>query len=309
MSKDIQRSSTQKKKTFNDLSQRQKNRRAEEMCGCEVQELLLASAKAAQKSNKMDLEFVLRLLFKDENKATEIRNLLDNAKSFVQPKKIDSLRALTFLLDNRLTTAQYTNTRQISKDYGSNVFPSYNKVAATKKECRPLGKCEVNDVSATLTLQALMNHTALRLLSLQEHVIQRVKDESNNGIAVKLQVKWGCDGSSDYSHYNQKYDDNVEHAKRTDANFFATTVVPLRMATMNNNESVVIWNNAAPQSPHWCRPLRLHFAKETDEFVMKEVEFVRGEIANLAPFVVTIAGMHHSFIQPPSFCINSEYAA
>lgn len=283
------RGSTQKKKMFEELSERQKNRRAEEISECEVDKLLLASSKAAKKSNKLNLEYVLRLLYRNQEKATKIRSLLNKEKSFVNPKKINPLRGLTFLLDNNLTTLQYRNTRLISKECGSNIFPPYNVIAETKKECRPATKCEVNDVSATLPLQELLNHTAGRLLLLQEEVIRGFKNETNGELAVKLQVKWGADGSADHSQYNQKYV-NVESTKISGANFYATTLVPLRMTTTDDSK-IVIWNNHTPQSPRWCRPLRLHFAKETDEFTLTEIDFVQSEIAALEPFAVTIAGV------------------
>lgn len=236
------------------------------------------------------MEFVLRLMYKDHEQATRIRNLLKAEKSIVEPKTLIPLQGLTYLLDNNMTAAQYTNTRLISKEYGSNIFPSYNKIAEAKQECRPSVQCTVNDVSATLPLQALLNHTAHRLLLLQEPVLSRFKEENIVDVKIKLQVKWGSDGSADHSQHNQKYV-NVESM----ANFFATTLVPLRMTT-DDDWKLIIWNNATPQSTRWCRPLRLHFAKETEEFTMNEINFVRDEIAALHPFIITIAGVQVTIV-------------
>lgn len=207
---------------------------------------------------------------------------------WLSPKKINPLRGLTYLFDNRLTTSQYTNTRLLLKEAKANVLPSYNKVAETKKECRPPVKCTVNDVSATLPLQAVLNHTAHRLLLLQEEVIEELRKLKKN-ITVKLQVKWGGDGSGQQSRYNMKYM-NVESTENSDANFYATTLVPIRMTTVDDYK-IVVWNNAAPHSPRLCRLFRLHLAKETDEFTIKEIEFVQSEIEALTPFQVTIAGV------------------
>lgn len=283
------RGSTQTKKRFSELSERQKNRRVEELSASEVDKLLLASAKAAKMSNKVDLEYVLRLLYKDHEEATKIRNLLKIDNSKIEHKKMTPLRGLTYLLDNKLTSAQYTNTRLISKEYGLSIFPSYNKILQVKQQCRPSIKCNVNDVSATLPLQALLSHTANRLLLLQEPIFTSFKDKNIRDLKIKLQLKWGSDGSADHSQYNQKYI-NVESTVNSDANFFATTLVPLRMTT-EDARKMVIWNNATPQSSRWCRPLRLHFAKETEEFTMKEINIVRAEIAALNPFIATISGI------------------
>lgn len=254
--------------------------------GPEVNQLLLASLQAAKESNEVDLEYVLRMLYVDHENATRIQNLLKAEKSMTKPQKISRLMGLTYLLDNGLTAAQYTSTRLISKEHGSNIFPSYNKVAKAKEECRPPEKCKVTGVSATLPLQALLDHTAHRILLLQEPILMRFK------MRIKLQIKWGCDGSSDHSRYNQNYV-HVETAVNSDANFFATTVAPLRMTSVDDAKTL-IWNNAAPQSPRWCRPRRFNFAKEMEEFTLREINFVQTEIAALNIFTVTIAGVQVS---------------
>lgn len=147
----------------------------------------------------------------------------------------------------------------------------------------------MNDVSATLLLQDVLDHTAYRLLLLPEEVITRLNDGNNNDLKLKLQAKWGCDGSSDQSQYNQKYV-NVESTANADANFFATTLMPLRMTVLNKCKTIV-WKNPTPQSPRWCRPLRFHFAKETEEFTLQEIDIVQTEMAALNPFVTTMAGL------------------
>ncbi|XP_037025899.1 uncharacterized protein LOC119067179 [Bradysia coprophila] len=75
------RETTRDKKGFGQLSDRQKNRRVDEdLNGFDVDQLLLASSKAAQSSNELDLSYVLRLLYHDHNKATILRNLLKEKK-------------------------------------------------------------------------------------------------------------------------------------------------------------------------------------------------------------------------------------
>lgn len=77
------RGSTQKKKEFEELSERQRNRRVEELSTYEVDQLLLATVNAAKNSNQTDLEYVLRLLYKNHEKASKIRSLLKEEKSLV----------------------------------------------------------------------------------------------------------------------------------------------------------------------------------------------------------------------------------
>lgn len=80
-----QKGSTQTKKIFKELSERQKNRRVEDLSACDIDQLLLASAKAAKNSNKMDLEYLLRLLYKDHGKATRIRIMIKEEMLLVKP--------------------------------------------------------------------------------------------------------------------------------------------------------------------------------------------------------------------------------
>ncbi|KAG4078558.1 hypothetical protein HA402_002672 [Bradysia odoriphaga] len=69
------------KKSFGQLSDRQKNRRVDEdLSAYNVDQLLLASSKAAQSSNELDLAYVLRLLYHDHEKATILRTLFKEKK-------------------------------------------------------------------------------------------------------------------------------------------------------------------------------------------------------------------------------------
>ncbi|KAG4066296.1 hypothetical protein HA402_000520 [Bradysia odoriphaga] len=279
------------KKNFDQLSERQKNLRVEDLVQNEIELLLLASAKAAKNANEDDLEHVLRQLYKNRAMATKIRSLIKQEKhQSSKPKKLEPLRAVSFLLDNKLSKSQYIETRLLSMEQEANIFPAYNIIRETKKECCPPADCfKLNDVSATLPFQELLDHTAKRLLQLQEPVISSIKNEgiNSNKITVKLQVKWGSDGSSDHSRYNQKFVD-VKQDENSDGNLFATTMVPLQIKTVVG-DAKIIWKNTTPQSPRWCRPLRLHFAKEEDPFTIQELESVQREIDTLHPFVITIS--------------------
>lgn len=268
------------------MSNRTKDRRVAELDECGLQKLLLASAKAAKETGEKDMEYVLKLLYNNHEVAKKIRDLLKVQDPY--PQKIDPSRGLNHLLDNRLSKEQYTRTRLLAKEYKADIFPPYNKIREAKKECRPPAEClRISDVSAILPLQALLDHTAYRLLLLQEEVIETLK-VTNNKITVKLQVKWGSDGSSDQSQFNQKYVESTESTDaNSDASLFATTLVPLRMTT---NCRKIIWNNATPSSSRWCRPLRLQFAKETPELTLTEIQSVEEEIRLLATYNTTIAG-------------------
>lgn len=71
-----QRGSTQAKKKFVELSDRQKNRRVDNLRSCEINELLFAAAKLAKQLGESDLYHVLQLLSNDHKKSSEICRLL-----------------------------------------------------------------------------------------------------------------------------------------------------------------------------------------------------------------------------------------
>lgn len=72
--------STQRKKDFDELSERQRERRVKELDCLDVDQLLLSATKAARHSKRTDLAYVLKLLYDDESNATLIRGLLKAKK-------------------------------------------------------------------------------------------------------------------------------------------------------------------------------------------------------------------------------------
>lgn len=116
------------------------------------------------------------------------------------------------------------------------------------------------------------------------------KYKVDHELRIILELKHDFDGSTDQSQYNLKFAKNDSSTQKSDASFFATTLVPLRMTAVDNSKTI-IWNNATPQSPRWCRSLRLQFEKETPELTLKEKASVEAEIDALIPFSCAIAGV------------------
>lgn len=279
-------------------SKRTKYRQALDVGTSDLKKLLLATSLAAKKNGDKDLEYIIQLLYKNGNEiALKMRQLLEAQTDSIKCQRVEPLQALTHLLDNQFSKAQYVNTRFFVKSAGADIFPSYKAIQKSKLECRPPGNSlKVNDISAWIPLQELLDHTSNRLLVLQKDVVTFVAANQikSNEVTFKLQIKWGFDGSTGQSQYNQKFSDEiVEESHTNDESLLATTIVPLRM-TLNNNDNCVIWNNTTPQSVRWCRPLHLQFVKETKEVTLNEKLAVEKEINLLKPFQTTIAGVNIS---------------
>ena len=118
---------------------------------------------------------------------------------------------------------------------------------------------------AEVKLQDLLDHTATRLLQVQEPVLCQL--EENNVDSFILLSKWGFDGSSGHSQYKQR-------AQREDFpyyNVFFTSMVPLQLYYMNcKSQKIVVWQNPKPSSTLLCRPIKFQFRKETQLLVKEE---------------------------------------
>lgn len=128
-------------------------------------------------------------------------------------------------------------------------------------------------------MQALLDHTASRLLEAQADVILSFDELFTEN--MRLYLKWGVDGSS-AQQYKQKFKDN----EGSDANIFFTSVVPLRFRSFNipSDDEIIIRNDPKPSSTRYCRPLRLQFQKETVQSTLAEKECIEKQISNLHSF-------------------------
>ncbi|KAK9753803.1 hypothetical protein QE152_g1788 [Popillia japonica] len=116
--------------------------------------------------------------------------------------------ALAILADAKLSRHQYEVIRKKAPEKfpkkAPEKFPSYKVLQVGKQECYPKSDCiKVTSTSAEVSLQALLNHTMNRFISVQ----QRVVNELNNAELDKLclYTKWGFDGSSGHSAYKQAF--------------------------------------------------------------------------------------------------------
>jgi hypothetical protein len=170
----------------------------------------------------------------------------------------------------------YSVREVVNDNRGVSKLPSYYKIKAAKTRTYPLESAMcITETSAIVTLQALLDHTASRLLEVQGDVIQSLDESITNNIT--LHIKWGHDGSS-AAEYKQKFSESDS----SDANILCTSIIPIRMPSLD--DEIIIWNNPRPSSTRYCRPLRLQFAEETVESTLSEKTIVENQIANLKSF-------------------------
>lgn len=103
-----------------------------------------------------------------------------------------------------------------------------------------------------------------------------------------LLYKWGCDGSQQ-AQYKQTFQNYFD----SDANIFQSSFVLLQLIYNNRNRKP-IWSNPTPSSPHYCRPIRIGFVKESTDITNDEIQFIKNATNSLNDSKVKLAGIHFS---------------
>jgi len=70
--------------------------------------------------------------------------------------------------------------------------------------------------------------------------------------SLRFLAKWGCDGASGYSKYNQSFSDKA----LSDESIFMISMVPLKLEIKTSFGWKVVWKNERPSSTKFCRPIK-----------------------------------------------------
>ncbi|KAK9710628.1 hypothetical protein QE152_g25910 [Popillia japonica] len=189
---------------------------------------------------------------------------------------------LSTYVEAKLTRHQYNVVK--SKDIL--VFPSYKVIQLAKKDYYTnKDGITVNEISAEVKLQELLNHTVSRLVESQRQVIESQKNFCN----LHLITKWGFDGSSGHSRYKQR----LHSPSEDDASVFITLLVPLRLISGDpEGHHVILWQNPRSSSIRFCRPIRFQLKHETSEIAKKEKEYMDQQIQSLVPSTINLTNLN-----------------
>lgn len=138
--------------------------------------------------------------------------------------------ALALIVDAKLSRYQYNLIRKKDKE----VFPSYTTVQGAKKKSYPF--ITVTESSAEVKLLQLLDHTAESLIQVQQPVI----DSLSEIIETCLFYKWGFDGTSSFSAFKQKIENDIG----SDESILFTSIVPVYLVTVSYvNSGQIIWQD------------------------------------------------------------------
>lgn len=278
------------KKPFSSLNRQNKRRRVK---GLRLQgttsELAFAAGMNARSEGCEDAAKLMQgELQATPNRAREIRKAVKSENDLQKHRVLTNDEGLGFFIDGDFSRDQWILLRKTSKQCNApQIYPSYKKLVETRQECLPdSSHVVVTEVSAEVHLQALMDHTVQRILSLEIDGIEDLAVED-----LELISKWGFDGSSDHSNYKQKFEGEEED----DSSIFITSMVPLLLRVRGTPERI-LWMNRLPSSTRLCRPIRIQFKKETTALSLNEKKYIDTQIKNLIPSMVSNFRIHHTMV-------------
>ena len=106
-----------------------------------------------------------------------------------------------------------------------------------------------------------------RILEIQADVLLSESFDLFNIDYFETETKVGSDGTSGLSVY--KLPSNIN--RKDEASVFLTSIVPMKIyAICKNRQKILIWKNPKPSSTRYCRPVKIHFTKETKKVAEEE---------------------------------------
>lgn len=283
-------SSGRPEKDFKSCSERTKRRKTEELRQQSTpEELTYAACMSQRASGNPNAAVMIKKITETPTKASKFKKSLQVLEKS-QVFKNSPSKALSMLVDADLTKHQYETIRSFNK----NIYPCYSLVKKAKLDCYPKDdSIFVSETLAEVKLQALLDHTALRLCQYLEEVLDSLTLSEQH--ELELISKWGCDGSQQ-SQFKQKFSGVGE----SDANIFQSSLVPLKLIYNKDSTSKVVWQNPTPSSTRFCRPIRIRFVHETVDITKEEIKYVEQQAEHLTKTEVStqlgVAKIKHKMV-------------
>ncbi|XP_071580794.1 uncharacterized protein [Temnothorax nylanderi] len=190
--------------------------------------------------------------------------------------------AIAVAEDAKLSKHQYETLRIRLNGQNANVFPLYSRLEDAKRACLPKeGSIAITEWSARIELQDLLDVTVTRLLQVPNILSADMLATEN--VTLKCFYKYGCDGASDQSRYNQIFTTKG----KSDAGVFMASIVPLRLQTFCELP-LMIWKNPNPGSTSLCRPIMYEQVPETNVRTRIEIQSLQEKISKLVPTEVKL---------------------
>lgn len=263
-------------KKYEDCTARTKRRKIQQLCTSLPKDQI---ERAAVRTIKKPVAKIVRKII--QSTPTEMKEFCAKVtKDEVIP--LTDTEAVSVLIELDLGKHQYITIRNLAKSRNADIFPPYHKVVDAKKQCYPdPSSIQVTENSASIKLQALLDHTSRRLL--ESFSVDEIMKLPTN---LTLLTKYGCDGASGQGRYKQSIKALTENSA-DDSKVFMSSLVPVRMVE-ECDLKVVHWQNNRSGSPRYCRPIKFTFAGECKERTVEEVRVIKEQIKELENTVISI---------------------
>lgn len=274
------------KKAFNDLTVRNQRRRVVDLRKKgSSSELSFAAQMNARSEGREDAAKLLsEAMQTTPTRSGKIRKAWKDKKvTDSKPiRKLTEIEALNFYIEGNYSKSMWIQLRQNNIICNApQIYPSYPKLMKARDECFPSQEhITISELKTEVELQALLDHTARRIVKLQKDVLATLSPSER--MDLELVTKHGLDGSSGHSNYKQKLPNNSD-----DSAILMVSVVPVQLRVKSSPEKIV-WHNIRPSSTRYCRPVKMIFEKETTELTEQELKSMNDQIANLEATIAII---------------------
>ena len=281
------------KKSFSNLGISQRQKIAKRVRESHSEKAILYAARQILKERKgSEAGFIFNQILYVENAAKRLKEL----DSVTLPTPIPFDTALAIVSKGKMPRKSYLRFRKVTKAHHADIWPPWPGIQKSKKEVLPKG-IEIDDYDSIVPMQPLLDKTTSRIFDeneIQMKVVQLVEDNNNgpeNPIQLHLLAKYGFDGSSNQSMYNQKPSPTkiiksrrgrtVQKIKKPeDSNLVASQISVIWLGWGEE----ILYLNKMMNASAGQRPLRLRFGKETRESSKNEWDRLNAEIQKLIPF-------------------------
>ena len=250
--------------------------------------ILYAARQILKERYGSDAGYIFNKISTNENAASELKKLdLMKLPFCIEPDEV-----LAFTQQAKMTKRNYLRMRKLCIIHHAKIWPPWPKIQKSKQSVLPSG-IQVNDFDSIIPMQPLLNKTSERILidtDLQSD-IKNLISENNFGperpIKLRLFLKYGFDGSSNQSMYNQKPTLKVKKRGRhnmserpDDSKMVASQITVIWLAWGDK----ILYLNEMMNSAAGCRPLCLRYGKETPASSREEWARLKNEIRQLTPY-------------------------
>ncbi|PZC74314.1 hypothetical protein B5X24_HaOG208006 [Helicoverpa armigera] len=175
-------------KTFEELSDRSKRRKTKELCErVPVEELTYAAGVSQRASGNRDASKLIKEITSTPTRATKFRKAITSAQKQIVVKKHTPEEALAIFVEGDFSRRQW----EVIHGANKSIYPCYSLIKKAKKQCYPNElSIRVTETCSEIELQALLDHTALRLYKYVAEVVNTCSQEEQQNMV--LISKWGC---------------------------------------------------------------------------------------------------------------------